>query len=448
MSTVREGQNDFYLDYVTISTTRSTDQTSREISRLVTDFEIYEHLDKPYVTAKLLFVDTYNLVQRMDLQGGEKITLSIKPTESDAEAREIEKSFYIEKFDVIQSEQRRVVTLSLVEDIVFVSTTKNVNKSYTGSPISIVSTILEEYLSKDTLYTPDIYQGRMKVIVPNMHPLEAASWVKNRATTSDGLPYYLFSTLASKDLYMVDLGTMLTAPIMNKGTPYAYWQGITHSELNSRYAVVQRFQANSQHNLIDLIRKGVVGSQYKYYDTLRGTDNELNFDVGKDTFSMLIDKSYFDDNQKRFNYGPDYTIDEKPIGEYQSKTFSRISSSGAYTGVGDFKTIDQEFEFGGHKNAIIARSLKHFMTKTPVTIQVSGRDYILGTTKNPHLTIGNKIRVLVLDTLMDTGQDPEFDKKESGDYIIFAAKHIFSKERYDVQLLCTKLASYLEDPEL
>ena len=100
---------------------------------------------------------------------------------------------------------------------------------------------------------------------------------------------------------------------------------------------------------------------------------------------------------------------------------------------------------------IISKSLKNFMTKTPIIIQVRGQDFIThdeNAESVSHYTIGNVIRILFKDNSSDDVDAPRFDRKKSGDYIIYAARHMIKAERYDVSLLCAKLASYTEDPRL
>jgi hypothetical protein len=143
------------------------------------------------------------------------------------------------------------------------------------------------------------------------------------------------------------------------------------------------------------------------------------------------------------------TVDDIKVADYEANSLSYISSSSTYKNFGDYKTINQETDEGSYRKRVISNSIRSFMTKTPMTIQINGRDFIQAKAgEDPNYTLGNKIRFLMLDPLTDKLERAAFDKKKSGDYIIYAAKHSFKKERYDIQLLCTKLASYVEDPEI
>ena len=450
-SVVAESQNDYTIESAVLSSNRTpTGEFSYEISRLITDFEVYEHLDKPYLTGNLMFVDKFGIIQRLDIQGGESFEITIKSSQMPERLSSIVKKFKIGKINnsVKLGDHEDVVSINLVEDIAFDSTVKNINKSFTGTASNIIEQILGTYLNKPIIYPDSTFQSRMKVIVPNMHPLEAATWIKNTSTNKDGLPFYLFSVFGDDSLRFYDLGTLLTAEVMNRRIPYVYLQAVSQTQTMGQYTVVQSYDVRDHDNLLSLIRKGLVGSRNIFYDTFNGVFKDIKFDVGSDVFSMMADNNYFNDNQSRFNFGPDLKIDEQPIGDYNSKVISKISSSNIYKNIGNYKTLEEENSDGGYRKRIIGNALKHFMTKNPITLQVSGRDYIMGEGTKTHYTIGNKIRFLCLDPLTDTGSEPKFDKKKSGDYIIYAAKHKFSVERYDIQLLCTKLASAVEDIEL
>ena len=443
-----DGQTDYNIEYAVLSTNRTGLESSYDISRLITDFEIYEHLDKPYLTGNLVFSNPYGVVESLDMQGGEKLTLSIKSTHRYADARSITKVFYVENIRSIGGpDQIESVMLRIVEDIAFISSLKNISRSFSGSPSTIIQKILLGYLNRSLLTNEETYQDKMKVLIPNLHPIEAISMIKNKATNIDGLPFYLFSTFADDNLRFYNLGSMMKKKVMNK-RPYVYWQSASQS-LNSNFVTVQSFTSGSNDNLLQLIRSGAIGSNYKFYDTLTGTYQEVNFNAGNDVFDNLSRRDYFDDNQRRFVFGPDMTVDDIKVADYEANSLSYISSSSTYKNFGDYKTINQETDEGSYRKRVISNSIRSFMTKTPMTIQINGRDFIQARAgEDPNYTIGNKIRFLMLDPLTDKLERASFDKKKSGDYIIYAAKHSFKKERYDIQLLCTKLASYVEDPEI
>ena len=59
-------------DFQIISAVISSDRTpvGIDIAKVISDFVIYEHIEKAYLTARFVFYDQENIVQDMDFQGG------------------------------------------------------------------------------------------------------------------------------------------------------------------------------------------------------------------------------------------------------------------------------------------------------------------------------------------------------------------------------------------
>ena len=75
-----------------------------------------------------------------------------------------------------------------------------------------------------------------------------------------------------------------------------------------------------------------------------------------------------------------------------------------------------------------------------LTMTVNGEDFIDG---DKHSTIGNNLRCEFLRSIPETDRDDDkLDPKKSGDYLIYAAKHMFKREKYDLILNCVKIGNY------
>ena len=446
-----ESQDDYVIKEASLSSDRGV-AFSVDLRKVISDIEIFEHLDKPYLTGQVAFSDNFSVLERIDLQGGELFTLRIQSSQNSNKGIEILKKFRVENLlrSVKTNDQNETVFLKLVEDCVFSSSLKNVNRSYKGTPASIVTSIMKDFVGKEMRFHPDAYQGEIKVIIPNLHPFEAAMWVKNRSTNVDGLPYFFFSVFADNELRFFHLGEMLRQTPINLNHPYTNWQSASSRETGAaRHFVIQNYDYQKTDNLLRLIRAGAIGAKHEFYDSLQGTSEAVNFNSTIDVFDVLTNNDYFSSDQNQYKHAPGLKIDDEFIDNYNSVVHSQISSSGAYKGNNtEFRTLYESEEASGHMKKIVGRSLKNFMTKAPISIGVSGRDFIYG---NPdpqgdqHYSIGNTIRILFFDSTADLDARPRLDTKKSGDYIIFAARHMFKIEKYDVQLLCTKLADYKED---
>lgn len=442
-STVSDSRaGDFTFQSVLIESDRLN--KSVEFKNTVTDLDIYEHLDKPYLTATLVFADTANIYTQMDILGGETVTVKLKSTREDT--RTIEKIFFVSKVVVAQkgNENSDVLVLHLIEDVAFYSNLINVNRSYSGSLLDINRKIARNYLEKDIVIGNRNPTQSNKLIVPNLNPLEAMVWIKNRAKTVEGLPFYLFSTLVSNKFYMIDLGTMIEQPVINT-YPYRFSESLAARSANpdAKRRIIYDYIQKDMEDLFTLISEGLVGSRYEYIDTLKNKRSSFHFDISEDLLKPLLKRGVIQRNQPNVSYSTDYKFKEKSFNEYDSRSFTHIGGIDSYREVEDdvyTLAYGQSTNVAEYKANVISSAVDQLLKKTPMMIDIPGIDFIDG---DKHSTIGNQIRLEFPINLPDVAPDqPQIDTKKSGDYLIFAARHKFKLEKYDLTLSCLKLANY------
>ena len=429
----------------------SSDRTpvSVDIKNLISDFEIYENIVNPYLTANIIFVDQENIVQDMDLQGGEKLTFSFYHVEEMNKGVEIKKEFVIDSIKEISKagERDEVVRIHCTEFIGLISSLQNVNRVYTGAPSEIIAKIMSEFLDRDLIQIGNDSLKDMKVIIPNMHPIEACQWLIKRTLTQEGFPFFLFSTIGVDNLILKDLGTMLSQQPINKKIPYFYAPSLVTTKSIQSYYAIQDYEYSDTENLIGLIREGLVGAKYNFYSTLTALEDPIKFNVDRNVFKRLAQQNSIGANNTRYNYAPGYRFNDIAFQEYESKNISSINSSGAYTTKDSvFKSYHEESTKGSNIKKVIQKSLRGFLGKTPLRITVRGRDFV---TADNNYSIGKTIRINFLDTnpLVDTNA-AKLDEKKSGDYIIVEARHNYRIEKFDTTLLCAKIGSIGEQQEM
>ena len=429
----------------------SSDRTpvSVDIKNLISDFEIYENIVNPYLTANIIFVDQENIVQDMDLQGGEKLTFSFYHVEEMNKGVEIRKEFVIDSIKEISKagERDEVVRIHCTEFIGLISSLQNVNRVYTGAPSEIIAKIMSEFLDRDLIQIGNDSLKDMKVIIPNMHPIEACQWLIKRTLTQEGFPFFLFSTIGVDNLILKDLGTMLSQQPINKKIPYFYAPSLVTTKSIQSYYAIQDYEYSDTENLIGLIREGLVGAKYNFYSTLTALEDPIKFNVDRNVFKRLAQQNSIGANNTRYNYAPGYRFNDIAFQEYESKNISSINSSGAYTTKDSvFKSYHEESTKGSNIKKVIQKSLRGFLGKTPLRMTVRGRDFV---TADNNYSIGKTIRINFLDTnpLVDTNA-AKLDEKKSGDYIIVEARHNYRIEKFDTTLLCAKIGSIGEQQEM
>ena len=430
----------FVYEKILLETDRFS--TGVDLAAVTTDLDIYEHLDKPYLTAYLTFVDTKGIFTGIDILGGEKITVSFRSTRDDGEdIQTITKKFYLDRVVAVEraNSNTEMIGLHLIEDLAFISNLLNVNQSYTGVCREIIQKISNDFLNKEVVTLGNDYQDLFKVIIPNLNPLEAMCWIKNKATTKNGYPFYLYSSLYSDNLRFHDLGSMLQETVINPNVPFSYWEAQSQSD-NPIVArrTIKSFSYMNTESLFSIIKNGNIGAEYNYINTYYNKVNQIKFDVVKDLFTNLLE-SGLQANQKNVQYSPLFKHNEKSLNQLQSRRITQIGGSGAYISDGYNRSYGEEFNDYNYKVKITARAMMDFLKKSPMNIVIDGADFING---DQNSTLGKSLRISFLTSGDPSKNEIKLDSKKSGDYIIYATRHMFKKEKYDISLSCVKLANY------
>ena len=86
-------RTDFTIESVLFSTDKI--KTPVELKQITTDIDIFEDLNKPYLTANIIIVDDANFIETANIMGGEKITIAIASKRKNTKL--IVKTFHINK---------------------------------------------------------------------------------------------------------------------------------------------------------------------------------------------------------------------------------------------------------------------------------------------------------------------------------------------------------------
>ena len=81
------------------------------------------------------------------------------------------------------------------------------------------------------------------------------------------MPFYFYSALGAKDLILKDLGTMISQSPINEDVPYIYAQSMESTRVIADSYQIQQYEYSGAENLLKLIRQGLVGAKYNFYDS-------------------------------------------------------------------------------------------------------------------------------------------------------------------------------------
>ena len=427
---------------------------SVELNRIVTDVEVFEHIEKPYLTGRIMLIDDSSFYENADIQGTETIQLTIVSSEEDSTP--IVKTFFVAKVEKIQKVQDNAQTLMihLVEDIFYLSSLKNVNRHYTGSRSNIIGKIAQNFLNKRVFLTGKD-KSVIEVIVPNLHPLEAMMWLNKKAVNSRGYPFYLYSTFVGDELRMENLGDILQRPALNAGEDDAAFsisslKAQDTMNVTAQRRIIENHQMNSQENLLDLIREGLISSKFEYIDTLTEDTRSIDYNSRTSLFKNLLDDGVLNEKQKNPQIDFAELIEDKTIDKFRPLTCTYIGGSMAFRdsdtaeGFTPFTYNAWNNSYGEYKTAadyklnVISSTMDAILKKNPLIINLNGLEFIKG---DAHRTIGNNISIAVQST--HDQADDKVDRKKSGDYLIYSVRHMFKKtvDKYDVVMNCVKIGN-------
>jgi len=421
-----------------------------ELRGIVTDIDIYEDLRKPYITANIVLLDDSSFISGVNILGGEKIDIAIKSSKD--RSRVIKKSFYIHKITNQKrvNENSQVVVLHLVEDCYYIACLANINRFYEGKGSEIIEKITKEFLGKELVKDTNETQ-KLKLIVPNLNPLQAGEWIKNNLTTDEGYPYYFYSTFVGDKLVLKDLKTLLTENSINSSKDLHYiWSQMNHGSMNPSIArkIIKQFKIVPGEDLNKLIANGLIGSKFSYINTALDKKDKITFDydVVKDLLKPALG-TVFNGNNKNPNYSPEYKHDNKPFNEIQSRHIALMGGSNPYrvTSLPDDEkeipqyplTIGEAYDEATYKQYVTSVSVDNLMLKSPIEIAVNGYDFIDG---NKHSTIGNQLTCKFKKSNLGENAEQE-DSKLSGDYLIYRARHLITTETYNISMKMAKMGN-------
>lgn len=403
-----------------------------DIAQSITDIEIFEHIDKPYLTGTVIFLDPIGVLDKVKFQGVEEFYLTLSFPEDRRPS--ISRKFIIDRIVATNknNDNSELITFHIIEEVGFVSSFLNVNKAYDGSSRQIIEKIINEHFSvRLTKADEDEARYNMRVVVPNMTPLEAADWIKDRTTSSYGTPYYLFSVLGQPGyMHFLPLSTMISAPITDT-REYTYSQSTTASASTSKDFTAKYYTINDYNQkpleISALIDEGLISSIQGYWDTSSAFDASLQFEI-ENTLGLIPGF-----NKNNFKFKNEYVHNNAKLNRLKSRKQYSIHASYPYPDHYSFRELENL------NRAMTSRAIRHMLTTGSIDISVSGRNFIIF---GKNRSIGNTIKLRFLNNqtpTISTNINDLTDKVKSGKHLIYAARHIIRKERYDVTLSCVKL---------
>ena len=411
-----------------------------EVAASTIEVVFYEHLDKAYISGNISILDDANIFETIDFMGNETVDIQIVIPGSN---QKIRKRFFVRQVEsaVQISDQSQVIMLSIVDATYYANGLINLQKKYEGRPHEIIENVLKDnFFGLQLQRDQECIQAPIRFLTPNMSPLGVMRVMKERATDEIGSPFYLFASLTDNNIRFYSLKYMLDRPAINslgKTQPYRFNQKMAQDDtIPPALAAFNITHINYQQNenMNQLIQNGDVGAQYEYHDPISNLTASYKHNISEIYHQLYATSSTI---AKSPVYDDTTLFRGKKFDEFSSKTISNVTTSRTFE---DINNLHEDNSPAFHREKSVAKALKNFVQKSSLEITVPGINFL---TSENHITTGNIIEIEVLKNYVPEGSTTDLiDKKKSGNYLIFAARHNFSRgQRYEVNLSMGKLSN-------
>jgi hypothetical protein len=428
-----------------------------DISKRIAELTFFEHLEKPYVTGKIVILDDASVINKMQFFGTERLTLEIDAGE--IPDLSFKKTFLMSNLIKTGkvSERVEVHAFSLIDEHAFVDANKKISKSYTGKIEDIVNRILisELNVDVDASYSVESVQEEIKTIIPYMSPIEACRWLLNRATSENGSPYFMWSSLYDQEGEVPDtknrirignLDNMLKQPAFNENLPYLYsvaaTQEVADLSLAEQAVLVTDIATEDMQDTNRMVDEGAIGASFSSYDTYTSQKFERHFRVrdllnklkSVDVIPQKTVQNVFDEEQLVYDGNERTFTDDR-----DARIINTVTSYGTY---GPFNSYHDVFDQSQALNKIRNMSLRSLLTKNMIDIEIPGITFFAALEGGGRgVSSGDIVRINFLNTDVNFEKIPEepYDKEKSGYYMIYAVRNTYIDTRHKIVLTITKL---------
>jgi hypothetical protein len=416
-----------------------------DIGRMIMELSLFEHIEKSYCTGQIVVLDDSGIFETINFKGTETFELVLGSVTAGLGSQMFpakgSKVFHITAVErqVQSGDKSTVYVFNLIEYHGYVDKAIRISKAYTGKVESIISALIANDLQTDIDLTFSVpsSQPEMKVIIPYLTPLQASEWLRDRATSKTGAPYFLFSSLYDDRVRLYNLELLLQQPAFNK-RPYLYSRAGANSvvdgnELDKAF-VVESVDFGLTDDNYNNLRNGIFGATITNIDTFSGYKLTSQYKVS-DLLNKLKNQQVFSDTGRQDVWDEKHEIkagvksDQLP-----ARNFFQVTSS---------KTYDANFTYhdvettGQLKTKLENNSLRSLLNRRLTNIVVPGSAVMLGQ-RSP----GDIIRVEFMSTNVRTNSTSKkdlLDPVRSGDYMIYSTRHVFKDTTHKVSMQITKL---------
>ena len=419
-----------------------------DVRTSIAELNIFESLDKPYLTGTVVILDDKGLFDKISFQGTERFKVQMSSVDNDLNT-------VFDRVFIMTGVERSIKSndngkssmyvFTLLDEHAFLSSLKKISKSFSGTIDNILVKLLatEMNLDIDLSYLflgngkkSEPIQTNMKGIIPNLNPIQAISWLVSRATTVTGSPFFAYASMHDDNIRLGNLDSMLSQKAFNSKLPYTYnpanvSNADTQTELEKTFTI-KSLRTSKMANTLKLIQEGAVGANYSNTNLNTGQIFSQHHTI-RNQLSKLREQEVIGENQNVFD--PSFRIGDMFVDLYDAKRYHTVTSSGTY---GRYKSYHDEYDATKFKKKVESRAIKNHLYKNMMNVVVEGAGFIVS-----KASVGDIVNLKVVNDNTEISlfgsEDELIDKGKSGDFIIHKTRHTFSGTQHTVSMNVCKL---------
>ena len=418
-----------------------------DVKNQVAEINIYESIEEPSLSGTIAILDDKSLYELINFNGTERIRLEMAGLGKETDPV-FEKTFIMTNIirQIKGNDKSSMYVFDLIDEHGFISQAERLRSAYRGRIDDIVKGICLTQLKKsvDISYQflsrrdrVDAIQDDIRVIIPNLSPINAIKWLLSRATTQTGSPFFLWASIHDENLRMGNLDVMYRQTPFNDKLPYTYNpSNVNVAEDKSEFEqgfTVKSLGLGEMGDTLHMVANGTIGSSQSITNLNTGQIMRQHYNVQQTINNLAFQNTIALRRQNVFDNK--FKLKNKFINEYEGQNIHQVVSTGTY---GKFKSYHDEFEEGRHLKKLESASIKDLLVKNMMSITVPGTAFFLG-----KAAVGDTVNLSVVNDNLEVGKqsnaDDMLDKNKSGKHLIYDLRHTFRGTEHDVTMNVCKL---------
>lgn len=418
-----------------------------DVKNQVAEINIYESIEEQSLTGTIAILDDKSLYELINFNGTERIRLEMSGLGKETDPV-FEKTFIMTNVvrQIKGNDKSSMYVFDLIDEHGFISEAERLRGSYRGRIDDIVKGICLTQLKKsvDISYQflnrqdrVDAIQDDIRVIIPNLSPINACKWLLSRATTQTGSPFFLWASIHDENLRMGNLDVMYRQTPFNDKLPYTYNpSNVNVAEDKSEFEqgfTIKALGLGEMGDTLHMVTNGSVAASQCITNLNTGQMTQQHYDVQQTLNNLAFQNTIALKRQNVFDNK--FKLKDKFIGFYEARNIHQVVSTGTY---GKFKSYHDEFEEARHLKKLESASIKDLLVKNMMSITVPGTAFFLG-----KAAVGDTVNLSIVNDNLEVGKqsnaDDMLDKNKSGKHLIYDLRHTFRGTQHDVTMNVCKL---------